>query len=63
MSRDAVMVDKVVIAKLAAIYLFRPFFKGSGVSKKTESPYSAMKRCIPGVSESMLCITLRDPLI
>jgi hypothetical protein len=49
MSRDPDRAVNAVITKLAAMYLFRPFLKGSGVSRKTKRPYSAMKRLIPGI--------------
>jgi hypothetical protein len=49
MSRDAVKVDNAVIAKLAAMYLLLPFLWSSGVSRNTDRPYSAMKRCISEV--------------
>jgi hypothetical protein len=49
MSRVPERAVKAVIAKLAAMYFFRPFLCGSGVSRKTKRPYSAIKRLIPGV--------------
>ena len=58
MSSYAVRADKVVFTKLAAIHLFQPFLRGSGVSRKTERPYSAMKRWIPGIVRSILSVDL-----
>ena len=63
MSSDAVRADKVVITKLTAMYLFRPFLRGSGVSRKTERAYSAMKRWIPGIVGRILSIDSRGPHI
>ena len=37
-SRDAPRENNVVIAKLVAMYLLRPFLKGAGVSKKADKP-------------------------
>jgi hypothetical protein len=63
MSRDALKENNTVITKLAAMYLFRPFLWGSGVSRKTVRPYSDMKRLIPGVVVSIVPITFHDPRI
>jgi hypothetical protein len=49
MSKDPVKADNAVITKLATMYFFLPFLWDLGVSRKTESPYSAMKRLIPVV--------------
>jgi hypothetical protein len=56
MSREPARENNTVIARLANMYLFRPFLWGAGVSKKTERPYSAIKRWIPGVVGSIVPI-------
>jgi hypothetical protein len=61
MSRDPVRENNAVIAKLAAMYLFPFFLRGSGVSRKTERPYNDMKRWIPGFVGSIVNITVHDP--
>jgi hypothetical protein len=63
MSKDAMKENSTVSAKLAAIYLFRPFLWGSGVSRKTVRPYRDMKRLMPGVVVSKVPITFHDPRI
>jgi hypothetical protein len=63
MSREAPKENKVVIAKLATMYLFRPFLWGSGVSRNTVRAYSDMKRLIPGVVVSIVPVTFHSPRI
>jgi hypothetical protein len=56
MSRDAERENSAVIKKLTRMYRFRPFLWGTGVSRKTERPYSDMKRFTPGAIVSILPI-------